>query len=82
MSEQVGWRGLLAALRTEAPQWGTMLPQVPRLVHDRLKDGRQSGLQQAFSRIADAQRLQNRLTAAAVAVLALILLLELHRVFG
>lgn len=36
MSEQVGWRGFLKALRDEAPRYATLLPQLPRLLHDRL----------------------------------------------
>ena len=33
MSEQIGWRALVHQVRTEAPFWGTLLPQIPRLVH-------------------------------------------------
>ncbi len=36
MSEQVGWRGFIKALRTEAPRYATLLPQLPRLLHQRL----------------------------------------------
>jgi ubiquinone biosynthesis protein len=34
--EQTGWRSWLERLRVEAPQWGKMLPQLPRLVHQQL----------------------------------------------
>ena len=33
MVEQIGWRGLIKRLRQETPQWATLLPQLPRLVH-------------------------------------------------
>ncbi len=36
MSEQVGWRGFFRALRAEAPRYATLLPQLPRLLHQRL----------------------------------------------
>jgi ubiquinone biosynthesis protein len=36
MSEQVGWRGFLKALRAEAPRYALLLPQLPRLLHERL----------------------------------------------
>src|SRR5487761_2262956 len=36
MSEQVGWRGFIKALRAEAPRYATLLPQLPRLMHQRL----------------------------------------------
>jgi ubiquinone biosynthesis protein len=38
MSEQVGWRGFVKSLRTELPRYATLLPQMPRLLHNRLSD--------------------------------------------
>lgn len=38
MREQVGWRGLWRTLRVEAPRYATLLPQLPRLLHQRLND--------------------------------------------
>ncbi|MBA4380964.1 MAG: ubiquinone biosynthesis regulatory protein kinase UbiB [Sideroxydans sp.] len=38
MSEQVGWRGFIKTLRAEAPRYASLLPQLPRLLHQRLKD--------------------------------------------
>jgi ubiquinone biosynthesis protein len=38
MSEQVGWRGFIKALRAEAPRYAMLLPQLPRLLHERLND--------------------------------------------
>ncbi|MDP3844489.1 MAG: ubiquinone biosynthesis regulatory protein kinase UbiB [Oxalobacteraceae bacterium] len=36
MSEQMGWRGLIERLKDEAPRYGQLLPQLPRLVHHAL----------------------------------------------
>ncbi|MBV2235464.1 MAG: ubiquinone biosynthesis regulatory protein kinase UbiB [Sterolibacterium sp.] len=36
MSEQMGWRGLAANLRQEAPQWAKLLPALPRLLQQTL----------------------------------------------
>jgi ubiquinone biosynthesis protein len=36
MREQVGWEGFKKKLETEAPQWAQMLPELPRLIHQRL----------------------------------------------
>lgn len=36
MKEQVGWRGFFKALRAEAPRYANLLPQLPRLLHQRL----------------------------------------------
>ncbi len=33
MNEQVGWRGFLKAMHTEAPNFATLLPQLPRLLN-------------------------------------------------
>jgi ubiquinone biosynthesis protein len=38
MSEQVGWRGFIKSLKAEAPLYATFLPQIPRLLHQRLKE--------------------------------------------
>ena len=36
MHEQVGWRGVLEHLKIEAPRYGKILPQLPRLAHQAL----------------------------------------------
>jgi len=36
MDEQVGWRALLGQLRTEAPRYAKLLPELPRLLHEAL----------------------------------------------
>lgn len=33
MSEQIGWRGFVRSLRTEAPNYAVLLPQLPRMLH-------------------------------------------------
>lgn len=38
MSEQVGWRGFVKSLKAEAPRYATLLPQLPRLLHQRLNE--------------------------------------------
>ena len=37
MNEQVGWRGLVARLKKEAPHYAQLLPELPRLVHKALQ---------------------------------------------
>lgn len=36
MSEQIGWRGLIAKLKIEAPRYSHLLPELPRLAHQAL----------------------------------------------
>ncbi len=37
MSEQIGWRGFLKALKRETPRFATLIPELPRLIHQRFK---------------------------------------------
>jgi ubiquinone biosynthesis protein len=64
MSEQLGWRGMVRALAIEAPQWATMLPQLPRLAHRFLAEDRMGTLQAAIVSLRAEQRRRNRLLAA------------------
>jgi ubiquinone biosynthesis protein len=41
MNDQIGWRGLLARLQREAPRYAQLLPELPRLVHDSLRQRRE-----------------------------------------
>ncbi len=71
MSEQVGWRGFLQGLRDEAPQWGALLPKLPRLAYRALNpDGNQSA---AFDAIAEQLKWQNRLLFLLLTVVVIML---------
>ena len=37
MNEQIGWRALVRTFKDEAPHFARMLPELPRLLHDALK---------------------------------------------
>ena len=73
MREQVGFKGLLRALRSEAPHWATMLPQLPRLVHRALADDRVGRIERALSELLVLERRRNRMLAIAVAIAAVAL---------
>ncbi len=73
MKEQVGWRGLLKNLKAEAPQYATLLPQLPRLLHQRMSINPATGIENVLRGIAEQQRRGNTLLAL-VAVLMLGLL--------
>jgi ubiquinone biosynthesis protein len=70
MQEQVGWRGLLRAVRQEAPFWAATLPQLPRLVHRALAEDRLGALELAVQRLAAQDARRNALLAALVALAA------------
>jgi ubiquinone biosynthesis protein len=69
MSEQVGWRGLVRRLREEAPNWSTLLPQIPRLVHRFLDD---SGGKLPEIQLQQLM-IENRRQTALLAVIAVVL---------
>ena len=72
MSEQIGWRGLISALRNESPNWAKSLPQLPRLAHQALLRPPDPGQAEMLERIAGAQQVQNRLLAILIVIVALL----------
>jgi len=77
MSEQVGWRGWLASIRAEAPYWGTLLPQLPRLAHRALRAERMEKLEAGLETLLRQQQARNRWLAAIAILLAAGLALSL-----
>ena len=61
MSEQVGWRGFLKSLRTEAPNYATVLPQLPRLLHRYLSDDTGDRSDTMLQKILEQQQRYNTL---------------------
>ncbi len=59
MSEQVGWRGFIKSLKAEAPRYATLLPQLPRLLHQRLNEDSFSKYETALLVLAEQQRKRN-----------------------
>lgn len=66
MREQLGWRGLLARLKTEAPHYAQLLPQLPRLLHRTLSlsaDQQRHDYENVLNQILFEQRKTNRFIA-------------------
>jgi ubiquinone biosynthesis protein len=63
MSEQVGWRGFLKSLRAEAPNYATVLPQLPRLLHHYLSNDSAVRNDEILQKILEQQRRYNTLLA-------------------
>jgi len=76
MSEQIGLRALVRNIREEAPQWGVLLPQLPRLVHRALAESDTTASQQRLEAVSARQQQQNRLLILAVVLLTAIGILE------
>ena len=70
MREQIGLKGLLRALRNEAPRWATMLPQLPRLLHRALAGDRVERIEKMLDELLELERRRNRLIGVALALLA------------
>jgi ubiquinone biosynthesis protein len=63
MAEQVGWRGLAERLKAEAPRFGQIFPQLPRLIHQVLHKHAHSDVNQGevMAMLLHEQRRTNRL---------------------
>ena len=81
MSEQVGWHALVRKIRSEAPRWTTMIPQLPRLLHRSLEKEifeAEAPLRELEARIQKLSRRVMLLTLAAAALAATIIALYLR----
>ena len=78
MSEQVGQRGLLRAMKLEAPYLARTLPQLPRLIHQALAREPAADLQPQIERLIAAQRGQNFWLAIIALLLAMLIGLAIH----
>ena len=61
MNEQVGWRGLLERLNNEAPRYAQLLPELPRLLHQALRQQVRPSEGPALLALLAEQRRTNRL---------------------
>jgi ubiquinone biosynthesis protein len=59
MSEQVGWRGFIKSLKAEAPLYATLLPQIPRLLHQRLNENQMAKYESALIEFTVQQKMRN-----------------------
>jgi ubiquinone biosynthesis protein len=73
MSEQLGWRGWLKTIKEEAPYWGMLIPQLPRLAHEVLRGNRLERLEAGLAVMLAQQKTRNRW----LGVIAVLLLLGL-----
>jgi ubiquinone biosynthesis protein len=63
MSEQLGWRALLNQVKREAPNWGTLLPQIPRLVYRALENDSTEALAAQVQALTREQQRQTQFLA-------------------
>lgn len=70
MSEQIGWRGMLRALKEEAPRWAITLPALPRLAAERAARDPWPSLAAHLAALERQARVRNRWLAALTLTLA------------
>jgi len=61
MNEQVGWRAFVNQIKKEAPRYAQLFPELPRLLHDALKQQASAGEAKAMRVLLLEQRRTNRL---------------------
>ncbi|HQR60665.1 MAG TPA: ubiquinone biosynthesis regulatory protein kinase UbiB [Methylophilaceae bacterium] len=76
VSEQMGWRGALEALQQEAPHWGRILPQLPRLMSEYLQRDDFAQLADQLHRLVQEQRKRSRWLRWGVTALMVLALLQ------
>ena len=77
MNEQIGWRGLVARLKKEAPHYAQLIPELPRLIHHALLQPQRGQEPMLLQALLAEQRRTNRLLrlvlwAGSVVVIGLI----------
>jgi ubiquinone biosynthesis protein len=78
MSEQLGWRGLVRNLLSEAPRWANMLPQLPRLAHRALAADHAAGIERVLEQLAAEQRQRHRSTVMLCLLLSALLAWQIY----
>ena len=78
MSEQVGWRALLNQVKREAPLWGTLLPQLPRLIHRALERDEAKLLGERVAALTREQERQTKFLALIALLLGVGFALSLY----
>ncbi len=74
MEDQIGFRALERRLLAEAPYLVAALPELPRLLHQRLL-APPAGAETALTRLAAAQKARNRWLAVVAVLLAIVIVL-------
>jgi ubiquinone biosynthesis protein len=66
MNEQVGWQGLVDRLKDEAPRYALLVPELPRLLNQALRQQGQRGDSAALLALLAEQRRTNRMLLTAL----------------
>ena len=75
MNEQIGWRGWLRTFKDEAPYWGALIPQLPRLAHQALRTDRLEKLEAGLEFMLRQQQVRNRWLGVIAGLLAIVVVM-------
>ncbi|MFO7580654.1 ubiquinone biosynthesis regulatory protein kinase UbiB [Nitrosomonas halophila] len=78
MDEQIGMRGFISHMQKEAPNWATILPQFPRLIHYNLGQERSQNLEEKLTELVAQEKRQSKLLALLAALIAALLLTNIY----
>ena len=73
MSEQIGWRGFLKSLRAEAPNYATLSPQLPRLLHQFLNENPTAQIENVLRELLEQQKQRNQLLGLVALLLGILI---------
>jgi ubiquinone biosynthesis protein len=77
VSEQIGWRGFLKTLKTEAPSYATLIPQLPRLLHQKLNTNSEAKIEKLILALLAQQKMRNQILLAGLVIMSVGLALVL-----
>ncbi|MGV8935033.1 MAG: ubiquinone biosynthesis regulatory protein kinase UbiB [Gallionellaceae bacterium] len=77
MSEQIGWRGFIKALKIEAPSYATLIPQLPRLLHQKLNAHSETKIEKLMLALLAQQKMRNQILLAGLAIMSVGLIVVL-----
>ena len=79
MAEQVGWRGFIKSLQVEAPNYASLLPQLPRLLHRYLTSDTGNSSDETLRNILEQQKRYNTLLTIVCLLLFALFAWEIFR---
>jgi len=71
VSEQIGIRSFVKTFKEEAPLWGKLLPQIPRLIHEKLQPSKKDLILEAL--LVNQQKLEGKINTCIAFVTGCIL---------
>ncbi|MDX8385770.1 MAG: ubiquinone biosynthesis regulatory protein kinase UbiB [Gallionella sp.] len=82
MAEQIGWKGFIKTMQVEAPNYATLLPQLPRLLHRYLSERSDTGDAATLRKLLKQQKQNNALLIFVSVLLLGLIIWETFRYYA